>query len=171
MFHIVPRRISAQSPRVGRHARARLDAPRVHERDPDAPPPFFLAADVSTFRDGRRRRRETQTARRDARARSSRETRCRSSCFRAVTSGSRARIRFHDAAFVGPQSETRLYWSVGKRGLTILVSVRRRLETARRLSFRFFVFFPLGPGKLKRASTRRNRAAAFAVTTTLEAVC
>jgi len=37
--------------------------------------------------------------------------------------------------------------------------------------FVFLFFFPLGPGKLKRASTRRNRAAAFAVTTTLEAVC
>ena len=52
---------------------------------------------------------------------------------RAVSSGSCARVRSRDAAFVGPQSETCLYWSVGKRGLTILVSVRRRLETARRL--------------------------------------
>ena len=63
---------------------------------------------------------------------------------RAVSSGSCARVRSRDAAFVGPQSETCLYWSVGKRGLTILVSVRRRLETARRLvkmvfRFRFFL--------------------------------
>lgn len=96
---------------------------------------------------------------------------------RAVSSGSCARVRSRDAAFVGPQSETCLYWSVGKRGLTILVSVRRRLETARRLVklvFRIRLFLdPENPEK-QNSETRspsRRRGAPFAVTTTLEAVC
>jgi hypothetical protein len=73
---------------------------------------------------------------------------------RAVSSGSCARVRSRDAAFVGPQSETCLYWSVGKRGLTILVSVRRRLETARRLVPWFFVLDPR-PGKPGKTKLRR----------------
>ena len=95
---------------------------------------------------------------------------------RAVSSGSCARVRSRDAAFVGPQSETCLYWSVGKRGLTILVSVRRRLETARRLVPWFFVLDPEEPGRTRKNKTQtrsssRRRGAPFAVTTTLEAVC
>ena len=59
---------------------------------------------------------------------------------RAVTSGSRSRMSIRAAAFYGPQSETCSYWFVGKRGLTLLFSLRRRLETARTLSL-FFLFF------------------------------
>ena len=73
---------------------------------------------------------------------------------RAVSSGSCARVRSRDAAFVGPQSETRLYWSVGKRGLTILVSVRRRLETARRLVSVFF-----SPSSTRKKTQTRSAAA------------
>ena len=94
-----------------------------------------------------------ETVRRTVRARFSRTT--KQSLFWAVTSGSCARIRFHDAAFVGPQSDTCLYWSVGKRGLTILVSMRRRLETARRFVFWFFS----SPPERKNSDARDARPA------------